>query len=514
MQELNWRRWGGQNQAALKAMQRVTDALGKTPDGKLRLKLGDITLLGSAGQRYTAATWAKKSGIPEANPVVAYFVKRHSGWQKVGELRGSVGTGLIGHLAAYHASVTGDAKARAKNLGRFLKEYERSPLLFAAVWYVASGTSRPQEWFRLFDHPRWRSLAILMAAQRANKPEQRTRIAEAFAKLHGELSEKGLEVPISTQMYSVLRSVEGGKRWQTVVRAALKVATEKDRAAPLLRFAEMALRCGERKLAEEALGRVRKLAKKPDSLMVRLALAQTYWAGDQFKDALRLYDELFAAIEAKGIAASPALLASAARLAEQAGQPGRAIDLEERALVAEHPHLPELINLNAFRQRYQWLWSQYHARVNQAAKKKNAAAVAEWLARAERLWARWHGVDGDNAAMVQQMATLQMTAGDKDAAWLYLSSLIDAKPRDPSSHGALASWYRGRGKLGEAEKWLARAYTWDTANPQWLFERAKVLRKMGRKDDARQVFQQVINGKWAPGLQRYINRAKKEIGKQ
>ena len=46
-----------------------------------------------------------------------------------------------------------------------------------------------------------------------------------------------------------------------------------------------------------------------------------------------------------------------------------------------------------------------------------------------------------------------------------------------------------------------------------LYRHLKLLREMGRKDDARHVFQQIIDGKWAPGLQRYIGRAKKEMEK-
>ena len=36
---------------------------------------------------------------------------------------------------------------------------------------------------------------------------------------------------------------------------------------------------------------------------------------------------------------------------------------------------------------------------------------------------------------------------------------------------------------------------------------------MGRKDDADRVFQQIIDGKWAAGLQGYIGRAKKAMEK-
>lgn len=133
------------------------------------------------------------------------------------------------------------------------------------------------------------------------------------------------------------------------------------------------------------------------------------------------------------------------------------------------------VNLQAFRQRYNWLWQQYQAKVAEAVANGDEDAVKDWMARAVPAWLRWHEVDRDNFSMMQQMATLQMTAGRQDDAWLYLSTMIDQRPRDANSYYNVGQWYRGRSKLDEAQQWYARAYEWDTANPRWLLERAKLL---------------------------------------
>ena len=49
--------------------------------------------------------------------------------------------------------------------------------------------------------------------------------------------------------------------------------------------------------------------------------------------------------------------------------------------------------------------------------------------------------------------------------------------------------------------------------PRWLFERGRVLKDMGRRADAQRLFRQVVEGKWAPGLQNYADQAKKELEK-
>ena len=212
-------------------------------------------------------------------------------------------------------------------------------------------------------------------------------------------------------------------------------------------------------------------------------------------------------LEAKEIPPSAGLLASAARLAQQSGDLALAIELEERALAAEHPYLPDFINLHAFRQRYNWLWRQYQQKVNQAVG-NDEQAKQKWLARAEETWQRWFEIDPDNHTMIAEMATLQMTAGNESDAWLYLSTIIDQRPRDAGSHYSLSQWYRGRNNLDEAEDRLAQAYQWDTANPRWLWERGQLLQQMDRHAEARQLFQQIVDGEWANGLQGYVEQAK------
>ncbi len=113
--------------------------------------------------------------------------------------------------------------------------------------------------------------------------------------------------------------------------------------------------------------------------------------------------------------------------------------------------------------------------------------------------------------MIQQMATLQRAAGREAQAWLYLSTLIDERPKDAASYAGVAQWYAGRNELTQAEQFYAKAYPWDEANPQWLVERAQLLDRLDRKADARQLYQQVVDGKWPPGRQGYVEQAKKAL---
>ncbi|MDP6504391.1 MAG: hypothetical protein QF886_12285, partial [Planctomycetota bacterium] len=357
---------------------------------------------------------------------------------------------------------------------------------------------------------RWRHLAIMMASTRAQNKHV---VANAFTEMHAELTKKGCEVPITSNIASHLRSFEKGRLWKQVVNDFRKLACESERAAPLMRFAEFAFMYSEHKQGDEALAKASELMDKSHPLLNKLAIAQTFWAGGQIQKALSKYQEILETLESKNIPASPALLASLARLSQQCGHPDRAIKLEEKALVLEHPYLPSLINLQSFRQRYQWLWSQYQSRVKLAVNAKNEETINLWLGRAKQMWHRWYEVDSGNHSMVHQMATLQKTAGRAEESWLYLSSIIDAKPKDAKSHYQVGQWYEGQKELEKAEKRYAEAVRWDTAHPQWLIHQARVLTKMDRRGAARAIYQKIIRGKWAPALEWYVRQAKQELKK-
>lgn len=514
IQELHWRRWGGTNTEAQKSL---TEALETMKEHGVTARLGDLTLLGSAGVYHPylvfknvkgAASTPLKIDVAEMHPVARYFDVRNRNANEAAELRDDQPGEFIGHLTAYRACAV--QNNWTKHYDIFAARFPDSPLLLAATYYASNWGNHPDVWQKLYDHPRWRMMAMMMSVGQLKTDQQRKQVATAFAKMYRDLSEDGSDVPVTAQLAAIVKQHDQ-QAWKLKTADQFARAKKTGQIAPLLRFAEKAMSWGEAALADQAIGLVRERLQQRDSLLGQFALAQAYWAGSRFDEALKLYDRVLKSLADEGVTASSALLASAARLAQQAGNHGRAIDLEERALQAEHPYLPELINLQAFRQRYNWLWQQYQTKVEEAAAAGDEDAVAGWLARAQSTWLRWHDVDRDNFSMMQQMATLQMTAGRNDDAWLYLSTIIDQRPRDANSFYNVSQWYRGRNKLDEAQQWLARAYDWDTANPRWLLEQAKLLDQLGRNTEARKLYQQIIDGRWAPGLQGYVNQAKSAL---
>ena len=88
------------------------------------------------------------------------------------------------------------------------------------------------------------------------------------------------------------------------------------------------------------------------------------------------------------------------------------------------------------------------------------------------------------------------------------STVLDRRPRDAATYRTLGDWCQQQGDLKAASRWYQQAPQWDTANPRWIMTYAKSLEKLGKKEEARAQYQKVIDGTWAPGLQRQVEEAR------
>ena len=89
--------------------------------------------------------------------------------------------------------------------------------------------------------------------------------------------------------------------------------------------------------------------------------------------------------------------------------------------------------------------------------------------------------------------------------------MIDQKPKDVQSYYQVGQWFLSRNQPDTAQRYYATAFTWDTTNPRWLYERAQILDNMQRRDEARKLYRQIIEGEWAPRLQHYVNQARQAL---
>jgi len=473
--------------------------------------VGDVTLMGCSG--YSPGTISGAQPRMPSEPALQTYMQNHGNANRMAELAKEQNGTFIGHLAAYAMTYQGGDRLAA--VKKFLADYPDSPLHYAAAMYAGNDE---KTWLELAKLPRWRLVALYTAAQR----QPSAAVAEAFEAYHKEMLEHGWSVPISRQVAAALKTDKA--RWRRVLDRCHKAAADANDAGALLRLAELAWVCrldgDDQQLADRCLTEAEKLAGTRLPLAWKLAVTQSLWAMGRTKEAWDKQQEVLAALAEHKLAASPALLALSARLAQAAGQHARAVELEMAAIEAEKPHMPQRINVHLFRQRYQWLWNELTQRVRQCAeavKKTPADAAAgrlltEALDRAKGVWDTWMRVDSANAnSLYQQLAALYRDAGRTDDAWRVVSSIIDEKPKDGQSYYFVGTYFRGGNDSDAALGFYARACEVEPTNGDWAWGRADFLKQLGRKKEARAAFEEIARTKWQPRFEHYVNRAKEAM---
>lgn len=529
IQEYEWRRWGGQNQNARTAIDKLAQIAN---EWKIEMKVGDLALYGSAGIYFNSHPFQPNGPMADLlekhkdQPISKFFVARTKGWRTFAKADSSEQQNLTTHLASYqHATErTPDA------IKYFNKMFPNSPLGLALVQntWNNSASSVPR-WFELHQSQTFRDLALEVGAQFCNvrnskKDEPYKAIREEFARQYWKLfdsaktDQERLSLPLNSSIAMLLRENDAPKLSKFIDQLIEEVKKTDSITAYLVAAEELSgLQEPEKatKLIEFAKEEIAKKQEEQGlniSMTAQLALVQTWWTCGQTKRAHQELVALMDQLNTDKIAPTATLLAMRARLEQQVGHAQEAVKYEELSLAIEQKYLPSKINLQAFRQRYNWLWGQYVAAIQAARSNNQSKVVDDLIARAKLTLERWFEIDRDNAGVITGMASLLNSAGKSDAEiWQYLSTLIDLKPRDAQTFVTVGNWYQQNKALEEGEKWIAQAYQWDTANPRWLWEHGLILKRMGKKELAAEKFQQIVNGKWAPGLQGYIKSAQKEL---
>jgi hypothetical protein len=525
IQDLEWRRWGQENELAKQSMLAAIRL--QTESGE-KIKRGDVVLLGSAGA-YDVQTLLKEYVVQEKvdkavnqwryvyqdSPLIKFFQHtRNQGWND-GHKEFKDEHGLVGHLAAYQT-----AYAFGNNheyMEYFEKQFGESPLMLALAERVAQMTQSIETFLKINRQPQWSGTALLMAINYTQQgPEQNRLFAKEFWRWRDELKQTpaykaGFDVILNAPMAAVLNDVDSDRLRAMIEERFAKVKASESLSA-LLDFAEQTHSWGQADYTDSALKLAEEKLATDKTLVSRVAMGQAYWTCGRYQQALAKYDAILKSLQEKNIAASPALLATVSRIASQAGETKRAIELEEQSLAIEQKYLPEMVNLNAYNQRYSWLWTQYQQAIETAKAADDKQELKSITAQAYNTWLRWQEVDYQNLQQPANMASLLQTAGaDDQEIWNVLSTAIDRKPRDAVGYVTVANWFQQQQRLDKSEALLQEAYRWDTANPQWLVQRADILQQLNRKAEAVALYKQVVEGQWAPALQGWVQQSQAKL---
>ena len=218
---------------------------------------------------------------------------------------------------------------------------------------------------------------------------------------------------------------------------------------------------------------------------------------ERHAEAERCFQTLLSQAE---LAADASLWRHASTNAKALGDLDEAARRLEHALQLEFDLLPEQINVEQFRTHYNSAFDLLAEAVSQA-QGDESPMPGDLAGRIRELGDRWRSIDPDATQPCFRTARLLSDMGLPFDAWDYWTSPLASVPNNSGAWSSLANELGSRQQIDRASMAWDEAFTWESTNPDYLLNHAKLLRENDRIDRARSLLRQVAEGKWQPRFQ-------------
>jgi predicted Zn-dependent protease len=363
--------------------------------------------------------------------------------------------------------------------------------------------------------------------------DRRDEARTVFRELYARTLKEGVLPPLDGRCReALLGSGKDTDLWDGLVNTAtFRLVTDGHRVAAVV-LAWQCWQLGDQPLAANVLDRALDgLPADKDRLPVTLAAVEYLARTNQVAAADDLLQMLLSDEE---IAKQPWLWRLGAHLAEQRGMTVQVGSRLERALALEYEHLPQTIDLQALRTDYGRLLEHFYS-LAAAGAALQTGTPSDLMARTVRAADHWRALDRDPAAPCQAAARVLRAlgadaspigavapsgpgaaqtlsaGGAHDLAWEYLTTAYGAKPKEEQAWLGLAQTLSREGDLTLADRAYLVASEADPGNAQILWDRARNLRQAGDGVEARQLLQQIVDGKWEPRFEALRTQARRQL---
>ncbi len=288
-----------------------------------------------------------------------------------------------------------------------------------------------------------------------------------------------------------------------VKEAALKLA-EKKRPHTLIALARACFSLSEPALAAEIFQLAIKdqdLAAHPRLNLAALAYAKEAGNWEQAEVCVRH------ALANEKLQQVSQLWRDAANIAHHLKKFHDWIDSLDRAYELEFAALPKTVNLEAFRQDYDALFTALDERAQQLAG-TNLFTRIQFALTVQRAATRWRDIDVDDTAACHRTARMLTKLGLAPAAWNYWTTPLAETPDQSSVWLTFASAMNSDQRFVIADRAWATAFDCEPTNPEILLQHAQFLRTTGQEHRARELLTKIINSNWQPRFEGTKNQAR------
>jgi tetratricopeptide (TPR) repeat protein len=363
---------------------------------------------------------------------------------------------------------------------------------------LAAEAARFEKYRGLGSQARLARIRWLLAAGRTEESQ------ELYAEFLDTAASVGLSPTLDADIHSSFEEKFGNNAvWRKLVKKAGAMLATKDRPVELIALAAQCVRNAEQDLGqslfESAVGEL-DLDEHPYVAVAGLSYARQAedWAtAEKCLQALLRDDQRLR---------MAGLWRQASDIAAQLGDEDESLRRYEQAIELEFADLPDMINLEQFRQEY----GPVLARLEEFAQTRVIAEEPisdDLVDRVIRLADRWRSIDPDKTAACHGAARILEILGERELAWDYWTTPLAATPNDSSAWMALGRSLRDRSRIGDADRAFSEAFACEQTNPDILIERADMLLLDGQREAAMQLYGQISDGSWQPRFNGTKSRA-------
>jgi predicted Zn-dependent protease len=459
-----------------------------------------LALHSSPVLRQHASQWAVQSG-PWGDGFLGQFGLTHALLQRWS-------TDKINKLAPAQLNAE-----RAKAL-EFIRKHKESPFAWDLLCRLQDRTAAEAKdvhkqlakafaWF--FDDPNLAYAARYEAARSASRAGNTAAAREQFVALYAKARDGGALPAIDGDFRAAL---ENGDVWSKTLQQTAKQWIDAKRRPAVLALAWQVWQLEDHVLANALHARALAGIDDPkDKHQMQRAVLDFLWNSNQVESADELLAEMLAD---KDNAQNPDLWRLGVQYADHRKLNARSLECLQKALDAEFPRLPEVVNLEVVASEYGRLLEHYR-RLAEAMVILKTTPTAEFTANVVRTADRWRALHPDNEKPSDMAADILRLLADKTLAWDYQTTPLARRPHESESWWSLAKSLLTSGDLELADIAYQAAEGAEPTNPQILWDRAQNLHRLGRTVAAQALVRRIADGTWQPRFQGLVNQARTQM---
>jgi predicted Zn-dependent protease len=332
---------------------------------------------------------------------------------------------------------------------------------------------------------------------------------QQFLGLYERALKDGVALPIDRDFRRALLGDDRlSDQWTPLMLKTAAELIQGKRRPEAVRLAWQCYQVGDRPLADNLLRlALDRLGDDRERLLTTLAAVEFL---RQTSEEARAEDLLQDLLRRERFRDLPQLWRQASRLAEERGHEAEAVSSLAKALDLEFAHLPEVIDVQAWRRDYGRVLQRYQALAS-ALKSVGAPPPADLAARTIRMADRWRLHDPESENACRTAAQILRDLGMRELAWEYLTTPLARQDNGSGPLRELGAQLSREGDPGLADHAYRTACDAEPDNALLTWERAINLRQAGQSAEAERLLRQLAEQPQPEGWRWIQARARWEL---